>query len=490
MSSIISQQNLVSKQEVLNKLFSFQRFGIKPGLDRTIQLLETINNPHKKLKFIHIAGTNGKGSVSSAIFSVLFESNYKVGLYTSPHIFEFNERIRITNKFQKSCTKIISDEDIVRIFNLLFEKSIEIGATFFEITTVMAFQYFYENDIDIVVLETGMGGRFDSTNVITPLLSIITKIDYDHQEYLGNTIELITNEKAGIIKPKIPVVVNNNSNEVLNLLKNRAIELNSPIYFSEDNVCIENVLFNENLQLECDIKINANMQNNSNSIQLNKVNYLAGLHQIDNLKSIILACEILNKYKLVENTIKPENIFNGLKNVSIHSGLRYRLEYLNVSYINDNTNEQIEFYADVSHNTNSISAAIDTLKLCNLNDLNILFSVMSDKDITEMLRILINYIIYNPNQKLILTQIDYSRAIDVELLYKQAVEILVNLINENHSIILSEIELKNLINSKIIKINEPNKAFKYLANEYIVKKQKFICMGSFYLFDNLKQQLI
>lgn len=501
MSSSISQQNLVSKQEVLNKLFSFQRFGIKPGLERTLELLDSIDNPHQKLKFIHIAGTNGKGSVSSALFSILLESGYQVGLYTSPHIFEFNERIRISDKSQKSKnsqkSKLISDDDIVRIFNFLIDKSIEIGSTFFEITTAMAFQYFYENNIEIVVLETGMGGRFDSTNVVTPLLSIITKIDYDHQEYLGNTIELITNEKAGIIKHNIPVVVNNNADNVVNILKNRAVEVNSPFYYSKDIVTIENVEFNSELALVCDVNLDLRTDLSSNLTEYNRVKYLAGLHQIDNLKSILVACEILNSYNFLNNKIISDAIISGLKNVNTNSGLRYRLEYLHLDYRlqendnndNNDNNEKIELFADVSHNPNSISAAIDTLKLCNLNDLNVLFSVMSDKDITEMLKVLIMYILNTPYQKLVLTQIDYSRAIDVELLYKRAVEIFVNIVNEDSSVILSEIELKDLINSKIIKINEPKDAFDYLANEYILKKQKFICMGSFYLFDNLKQKL-
>ena len=229
-----------SKKEVLDKLFSLHRFGIKPGLERTLSLLKFIGNPHLKLKFVHVAGTNGKGSVCSTIFSILFEAGYKVGLYTSPHIFDFSERIRIND----IC---ITEDEIIDFSNLIIPFALELGATFFEVTTVMAFYFFEKNNVDIAVIETGMGGSYDSTNVIYPLLSIITKIDMDHQEFLGDTIEKIAGEKAGIIKANTPVIIGNNTYQVQNILNSKANSENSPII---DTNLIENIELKHYLRSE------------------------------------------------------------------------------------------------------------------------------------------------------------------------------------------------------------------------------------------------
>ena len=192
----------IEYKEIINELFGRQRAGIKPGLERTLFLLEALANPHLDLQCIHIAGTNGKGTCSSLLASYYMELGSKVGLYTSPHLVEFNERIRING------VKIPSNY-IVDIYLELKDKIDEIDATFFEITTVIAFKYFAENNCDICIIETGMGGRFDCTNVINPLISIITSISIDHKEFLGDSLEQIAFEKAGIIKENTPVILGN-----------------------------------------------------------------------------------------------------------------------------------------------------------------------------------------------------------------------------------------------------------------------------------------
>ncbi len=189
--------------ETLDYLYSLQKSGIKFGLENTKKLLEFLGNPQNSFKSIHIAGTNGKGSTSSLIASVLSKLNYRVGLYTSPHLVRFNERIRIDgNEIEDSylVDKVILLKDLIE----------KIKPTFFEVTTAIAFKYFADSNIDYAVIETGLGGRLDSTNVIMPEISIITKIDIDHKDFLGETIEKIAYEKGGIIKPNIPVVVGNN----------------------------------------------------------------------------------------------------------------------------------------------------------------------------------------------------------------------------------------------------------------------------------------
>ncbi|MFA7229307.1 MAG: Mur ligase family protein, partial [Melioribacteraceae bacterium] len=181
-------------QSALNLLFSLHQFGIKLGLDNMTALLDHIGNPHSGLKMIHIAGSNGKGSTASFIASILMEAGFKVGLYTSPHFVKFNERIRINGV-------MIDDNSVAEFVDGLREYISEKKPTFFEITTALAFHYFLHQKVDYAVIETGLGGRLDATNVITPLASVITSISLDHTEHLGETIEKIAAEKGGIIKP-------------------------------------------------------------------------------------------------------------------------------------------------------------------------------------------------------------------------------------------------------------------------------------------------
>ncbi len=208
----------------------FQRVGAlayKPGLDTVKLLDEAFGNPHLKYKTIHIAGTNGKGSTAHTIAVILQSAGYRVGLYTSPHLVDFRERIRVNGA-------MISHEAVVNFVNRYRAMSLDCHPSFFELTMTMAFEYFANEKVDIAVIETGLGGRLDSTNIITPILSIITNISFDHTAFLGNTLTAIAAEKAGIIKPSIPVVIGEAQGEVREVFQQKADEQNSPIYFAED----------------------------------------------------------------------------------------------------------------------------------------------------------------------------------------------------------------------------------------------------------------
>ena len=219
---------------LLAHLYGLRRLGIKVGLEHTNELLRRCGSPHRGLKTIHIAGTNGKGSTAAMIQAILRESGLKVGLYTSPHLIRFNERIRINGL-------PISDEYIIK-FMAQFNSVIDaVEATFFEATTVLALHYFSNQEVDVAVIETGLGGRLDSTNVIDPELTIITSIDLDHQQLLGETQIDIAVEKAGIIKKQTPVLVCSQTPEVMDVIRKKAQESNSPIIYSNDpkNIIID-----------------------------------------------------------------------------------------------------------------------------------------------------------------------------------------------------------------------------------------------------------
>lgn len=213
------------KADIIANLFSKHRMGIKPGLERTIALAGAMGNPQRSYDTIHVAGTNGKGSTCSVASSILIESGRKVGLYTSPHIKDFNERIRVNGL-------AITDDELIEYAEKLLPIAEEMDATFFEITTVMAFMFFADMGVDVAVIETGMGGQFDSTNILNPKVCVITDIDMDHEEFLGDTIEKIAFEKAGIIKPNTPIITTNESAEVLAVIREKATKENAELIIS------------------------------------------------------------------------------------------------------------------------------------------------------------------------------------------------------------------------------------------------------------------
>ena len=277
-------------KKIEDRLVNQGRFYISLELDRIEKILALLENPQEKLKIIHIAGTNGKGSVSSMLAQILTEQGYKVGLYTSPHLKKYNERIKINNTE-------ISDEDFYNLINNIIEKAEnnKIHLTEFEILTAVMFEYFFKNNIDYAVIETGLGGRYDATNCIkTPLLSLITSVSKDHTERLGDTIEKIAFEKAGIIKENTPVIFDKN-NSGAKVLTEVALKKKAKIYYPE----------------KCEIFL----EKEKNYLVLNNKKYelsLLGKYQAENGALVLCAVEVLQKLGLL---IEEKSIKTGLKNV-------------------------------------------------------------------------------------------------------------------------------------------------------------------------------
>lgn len=309
-------------QATLNHLYTLRRRGIKIGLHRIVELLKRCKNPHQGIPVIHIAGTNGKGSTASMIASILKISGYKVGLYTSPHLIKFNERIRINGI-------PISDKFIISFFNQ-YRKDIDLlGSTFFETTTAMMYSAFAHANIDIGVVEVGMGGRLDSSNVSESVLSVITPIDFDHMDYLGNTLDKIAAEKAGIIKSRVPVVTTFQSKEVMDVIKKTAKEKVAPLFFASDLVPISSIKQDEN----------------GIRFKSGKTIYkspLLGKHQITNAQTAIATCRVFN------TQLNEKKIVHGIEKTIWPGRLQLMCNKPRV-------------YFDVGHNPHGINATLRTL---------------------------------------------------------------------------------------------------------------------------------
>jgi len=317
-------------KQILEELYSLENVKFKQTLVNMKALLKKLNNPEKKLKYIHVAGTNGKGSVCAMISSILQNAGYKVGMYTSPHLKKFNERIRINNK-------LITDKNIVKYY-LRVKKHVT-NQTFFEITTAMAFLYFKEKKVDFVVLETGLGGRLDSTNVIVPLVSIITNVGIEHTEYLGNKIEKIAYEKAGIIKSKVPVVTAADGN-ALATIKKVSNKNNSKLYIVNKKIP------------KYKIGLKGEFQKSNASI---------AIKTIDILK---------NNYNL---KIDKNNVKNGLLNAKWPG----RFQFISKNIL-----------IDSAHNPSGFQLLIKELKNISYNNLILVISFSDDKDIKTISKII------------------------------------------------------------------------------------------------------
>lgn len=362
-------------------LYSLQKTGIKLGLENTYRLLEFLGNPQNQFKSIHIAGTNGKGSTSSFIASILSEMNFRVGFYTSPHLVRFNERVKVDGNE-------IEDDFLVKMVNLLQPEIETIKPTFFEVTTAIAFKYFAEKGIDFGVIETGLGGRLDSTNVLLPEVSVITKIDLDHREFLGNTIEQIAREKAGIIKEGIPVVVSKNDEKVKKVFREVAEAKKSPIIFVDENYFHSNLKQTlENLKVRIFSKISGN--------EYEILSPMIGEFQIENLKTAIGAIEILFPQKKL-----TEQIPRGIQNLKFR--LRGRFEVLNT---------QPKIILDTSHNSDAIKNFILSLNELVKTPKVAVFGIMKDKEIDNVISL-----IENSFEKIFLCQAKTERALDVKKL--------------------------------------------------------------------------
>lgn len=345
---------------LFNRLPMYQREGkaaYKTDLSNTIKLCDALDNPQKGLKFVHIAGTNGKGSTSHITASILKEAGYKVGLYTSPHLKDFRERIKINGE--------VISEDYVIDFVANFKDEFEnIGLSFFEWTVGLAFSYFKNQNVDIVVLETGLGGRLDSTNIVTPEITAITNIGLDHTQFLGDTIEKIAREKAGIIKRDVPVVIGEYTQITAAVFNKVSRGLNAPIIFSEPT------------ELETDLK---------------------GEYQKENLSTAMtIIHQLIEKGWVISN----EMMVNGAKSVVKNTGLLGRWQLLC---------ENPRILCDVGHNEDGIKLILKGLEKESYQTLHIVFGTVNDKSVGDIINLL-----PSSNTEYYLCQANIPRAMEVE----------------------------------------------------------------------------
>lgn len=372
-------------QETLDYLFNitplFQNVGkeaYKEGLENTILLDEHFHQPHRKFKTIHIAGTNGKGSCSHTIAAILQSAGYRTGLYTSPHLIDFSERIRVNGK--------PIEKDFVIKFVAENKQFFEpLHPSFFELTTAMAFLYFAEKEVDVAVIEVGLGGRLDCTNIISPDLSIITNISLDHTQFLGNTLQDIANEKAGIIKHNIPVIIGEYTPETKSIFEKKAKSSDSDIIFAEDNKMVESYVNADNGLLIY----------KSNKLK-DLYGELGGIYQTKNTNTILNAV-----YKLIElgYNINENNIRFGFRNVCQTTGLMGRWQKLE---------ENPTIICDTGHNTGGIKYIVEQLSKMKYEKLHFVIGMVNDKDVNGVLSLLPQDAIYY------FTQASVKRALPAE----------------------------------------------------------------------------
>lgn len=376
-----------AEEFLFERLPMFQRIGAaayKNDLSNTYALLTELGNPEKKSKYIHIAGTNGKGSTSSMLAAILTAAGYKVGLYTSPHLKHFNERIRINGK-------PISEEDILSYVQSYQSLITRVQPSFFELTTAMAFEYFADKKVDIAIMEVGLGGRLDSTNVISPLVSVITQIDYDHQQFLGDTLEEITGEKAGIIKANTPVVTSINIPSLQQIIRNIAKDKKAPFIYADDR-------FQVNLAGPKDGNYIYEIRDVQKNQRYELLSDLGGSYQAYNLKTVLATIDVLKEYHGWE--ISEVALGMGIKNVSLLSGLRGRWQKFNVG------TEQISLVADTGHNQSAVEHIVEMLTIENFEKLHMIWGAVNDKSIEPILGLLPKGAIYY------FTQAKVPRALD------------------------------------------------------------------------------
>jgi dihydrofolate synthase / folylpolyglutamate synthase len=359
------------------KLPVFHRIGkkaYKADLSNTIALCEHLDNPHQKFKSIHVAGTNGKGSTSHYLAAILQSAGYKTGLYTSPHLKSFTERIKINGESipeNKVGAFVENNQDFIE----------DLKPSFFELSVGMAFEYFAKEEVDIAVIEVGLGGRLDSTNIITPLLSVITNISFDHTDILGDTLPKIAFEKAGIIKPKIPVVISERNPETENVFIEKSKSENAPIYFAADYYQIDKI---EQKAFHLEVEINDISENRT----LNIDSQLMGEYQTKNIVGVLKSIDLLNNLGF---SISQNQLFAGLSKVVDLTGLKGRWQTLSKSP---------KVLCDTAHNVGGITQILDTLQKVSYHKLWMILGFVSDKDISTILSMLpkdANYIFCQAN---------------------------------------------------------------------------------------------
>ncbi len=372
----------------INYLFDLERAGIKYDLKNIRSLLKFSDNPQNDFKSIHIAGTNGKGSVSSVINSVLVEAGYKTGLYTSPHIKDFRERVLVNGKF-------ISKNFILDFTDRIYKEIERIKPSFFEVTTAMAFEYFRFMKVDYAVIETGLGGRLDSTNILKPVLTIITSLSIDHTGFLGNSIRSITREKGGIIKKNIPLITGNIPELSKGILSKIARSNNSKIIFSGNKNKIRIIKRTES-------GFYFDMNNKFKKLFFPVI----GDYQISNIITSLSAIDEISKLENI--TFGIDTFRNAFKNLRVNSNLYGRFDLIS---------KNPKVVIDISHNLQSIKNIRGNLKYFKYEKLIIIFAMMSDKNYKECLVELSKL-----SLRVILTKPRYYRSADPQTLYKAAKE--------------------------------------------------------------------
>jgi len=382
-------------QQTIEYLFSrlpmFSRIGaaaFKKDLTNTIILCEHLGNPHQKFKSIHVAGTNGKGSVSHMLAAILQTAGYKTGLYTSPHLKDFRERIKVNGEE-------INEKFIIDFTGKIKPLIEEIEPSFFEITVAMAFDHFAEQKIDIAVIEVGLGGRFDSTNIITPELAVITNIGWDHMNILGDSLEKIAFEKAGIIKPNIPVVIGENLPVTKLIFEEVASEKNAPLHLATGK---RNVTSWEWEKHELIVEIAEQGKTDHKKYHLD----LPGIYQSKNLLTVLEACSVLKDlgYDLGENEVRQ-----GLQKTKKLTALHGRWEVIH---------EHPTIVLDVGHNEDGIKQIVQQIELTTHHELHIVFGVVKDKEVDKVLSLLPHAAHYY------FTQAQIPRALPAEVLKSKA----------------------------------------------------------------------
>lgn len=377
--------------ETLNYLYNqmpeFQRIGhlaYKPGLDNSYKLDAIFERPHTRYKTIHVGGTNGKGSTSHLITSILIQSGYKVGLYTSPHLIDFRERIRVNGE-------MVSKEYVIEFVEKYRAQFEPIMPSFFELTMEMAFKYFEEQEVDVAVIEVGLGGRLDSTNIISPEMCVITNIGFDHVQFLGNSLEAIAREKAGIIKPHTPVVIGEASDQnIRNVFVNKAGQEEAPIIFAEEEI-IDFVSKRD----EDGLHFSGGGFNNIKS-QLN------GLAQEKNARTVITAIKELTK---IGYSITDDAVYTGFENVVMLTGLMGRWQQLS---------DKPRIICDTGHNSHGIKYIVEQLRNEQYDNLHIVFGMVNDKDVSSVLELV------PKDAKYYFTRASIERALTPEEIAKKA----------------------------------------------------------------------
>ncbi len=378
-------------QYLFTRLANYQRQGagaFTKTLDNTIRLAEFLNNPHEKFKSIHIAGTNGKGSSASMLTSILMESGLKVGVFTSPHIKSFTERIKVDGQE-------VSEEFVVDFVERIQPVIEELKPSFFEITTLMAFAYFERSNVDIAVIETGLGGRLDSTNILSPLVSLITNISMDHSALLGDTLELIAGEKAGIIKDETPVVISQTQEELKHVFDQKAKSLAAPISYADQNYNI----------------IDLGIENGLRQIEIPELNEkytldLIASYQTRNVLGVITTLDVLKDRYGIE--VSSNAVKQGLAKVVKNAGLKGRYQILQ---------EAPKVICDCGHNEDGIIAVVEQLMSESFEKLYVVWGMSNDKEMNKIMRLL------PKNAEYILCQPKIERAAKAHELQQVAIEI-------------------------------------------------------------------